>query len=165
MFYEPSTSTIYPTFQHFAAAHPEAGELDTESGRMAAGLHHLRELQPDYDPRTHTLHATGVAQDEQGRYCMQYSLTPITPEQMRAMVPTRVTRRQARQALLLAGKLDSVPAAIAAIPDPVHRGLAQIEWDDSLEFERHRPLLIQLGAALGLDSAALDQLFITAHAL
>ena len=77
-------------------------------------------------------------------------------------VPAKVTRRQVRQALLLAGLLDKVQPAIDAIPDPQQRQLAQIEWDDSQDFERHRPLLIQLGYALGLDDAGLDAIFIQA---
>lgn len=81
------------------------------------------------------------------------------------VVPASVTRRQARQALLLAGLLDSVDPAIAAIADPTERAMAQIEWQDSQDFERHRPLLVSLATALGLDSAALDQLFITASTL
>lgn len=80
-------------------------------------------------------------------------------------VPHSVTRRQARQALLLAGMLDQVEPAIASISDPIQRGMAAIEWADSQAFERDRPLLIQLGAALGLDSAALDNLFIQASKL
>ncbi|WP_133066262.1 hypothetical protein [Acidovorax kalamii] len=80
-------------------------------------------------------------------------------------VPDRVTRRQALQALLLAGVLDNVQPAIDAIPDPIQRRMAQIEWDESQVFERRRPLLVTLGAALGLDSAGLDQLFIQAGAL
>lgn len=74
-------------------------------------------------------------------------------------VPHTVSRRQARQALLLRGMLDRVPAAIAAIVDDTARGLAQIYWDDSQEFIRSHPLIISLGAALGLDAAALDDLF------
>lgn len=81
------------------------------------------------------------------------------------IVPDRVTRRQALQALLLAGVLDNVQPAIDAIPDPIQRRMAQIEWDESQVFERRRPLLVTLGAALGLDSAGLDQLFIQAGAL
>jgi hypothetical protein len=80
-------------------------------------------------------------------------------------VPQSVTRRQAKQALLLAGLLGNVQPALDAIPDATQRTLMQIEWDDSQEFERNRPSLIAIGAALGLDSAALDQLFITAAAL
>lgn len=87
---------------------------------------------------------------------------PVPPQ---PLVPHKVTRRQARQALLLAGLLEQVEPAIQSITDPMQRQLALIEWQDSLEFERHRPLLITLGAALGLDEAALDQLFITAATL
>ena len=80
-------------------------------------------------------------------------------------VPAKVTLRQARQALLLAGLLDKVQPAIDAIPDPIARQLAQIEWDDSLEFERERPLLVQLGYALGLDDVGLDAIFVQAGGL
>lgn len=80
-------------------------------------------------------------------------------------VPAEVTRRQAKQALLLAGLLGSVQGAIDAIPDATQRSLAQIEWDDSQVFERDRPLLITLATALGLTSEQLDALFITAATL
>lgn len=80
-------------------------------------------------------------------------------------VPQTVTRRQARQALLMAELLDDVQPAIDAISDPVQRRMAQIEWEDSLEFVRTRPLVIQIGEAIGLDAAKLDELFITAAGL
>jgi hypothetical protein len=80
-------------------------------------------------------------------------------------VPQSVTKRQARQALLLAGLLDQVQSKIDAIPDATARGMAQIEWDDSQVYERNRPILISLGTALGLSSGDLDQLFRTAAAL
>ena len=80
-------------------------------------------------------------------------------------VPKSVTRRQARQALLLAGLLSQVQPAIDAIPDATMRSLVQIEWDDSNEFDRDRPALIGLATALGMTSAQLDQLFITASKL
>ena len=85
-------------------------------------------------------------------------------------VPRTVTRRQARQALLLADLLDEVPLAIAALDDGTMEGLqrkrlAEIEWQDSLEFERSRPLVVSIGAALGLDSDGLDAIFIQAASL
>lgn len=80
-------------------------------------------------------------------------------------VPAQVTRRQAKQALLLAGLLGNVQPAIDAIPDTTQRALAQLEWDESLNFERHRPILIALAGALGLDSDGLDDLFRTAATL
>ena len=80
-------------------------------------------------------------------------------------VPRTVTRRQARQALLLRGKLALVQPAIDAIADTTQRGLMQIEWDDSLSFDRDRPSLIAIGAAVGYDSAGLDDIFIFANTL
>ena len=164
MFYDQNQSRIIMSYPGLLAAYPGAGDLSTESARNALGLYLVREQPPAYDPLTHTLALAGVELVE-GIYHARYTLVALTPDQLRALVPAKVTRRQARQALLLAGLLDDVQPAINAIPDPVQRGLAQIEWDDSQEFERNRPLLIQRGAARGLDSAALDQLFIAAHAL
>jgi hypothetical protein len=80
-------------------------------------------------------------------------------------VPRTVTRRQARQALLLRGKLALVQPAIDAIADVTQRGLMQIEWDDSLSFDRDRPSLIAIGAAVGYDSGGLDDIFIFANTL
>lgn len=79
--------------------------------------------------------------------------------------PSSVTRRQARQALLLAGLLNKVQPAIDAIPDATQRAMVQIEWDDSQVFERNRQVLISLGAALGMTSDDLDDLFIQASKL
>lgn len=80
-------------------------------------------------------------------------------------VPLSVTRRQARQALLLAGLIDSVPVAIAGITDATARRMAEIEWEDSQEFERHRPLLVSLAGALGMTNKELDELFVLASSL
>ena len=82
-----------------------------------------------------------------------------------AAVPRTVTRRQARQALLLRGKLALVQPAIDAIPNATQRGLMQIEWDDSLSFDRDRPSLVAIGTAIGYDSDALDDIFIFANSL
>lgn len=81
-------------------------------------------------------------------------VVPLVP-----LVPRMVTRRQAKQALLMEGLLDQVQPAIDAIADPRQRALIQIEWDDSQAFERDRPALIALGAALGLGPTELDNLF------
>ncbi len=100
---------------------------------------------------------------------VELALPPTQAEPM-PVVPLKVTRRQARQALLLAGLLDDVPIAIAQLDDGTPEGMkkvrmAQIEWEDSLEFERARPLVIEIAAAIGLNAEDLDQLFISAAAL
>jgi hypothetical protein len=80
------------------------------------------------------------------------------------VVPLVVTMRQARLALLGAGLLSNVDVAINGLPSP-DKEAARIEWDYSGTVERHRPLVAMLSAALGLDSAALDALFVTAAGL
>ena len=79
-------------------------------------------------------------------------------------VPIAVTMRQARLALLAAGKLSAVAPAIAAMPSPA-KEQAGIEWEYSITVERQRPFVLQLGPALGMDAAALDALFIAAAKL
>ena len=93
MFFEPSTSTIHPTIQHYAASHPEAVGLDTEAGRVAAGLHRLREQPPAYDPLTHTLTFDGVELVE-GVYHARYVLTQLPPAQVRASLLQAVSAKR-----------------------------------------------------------------------
>lgn len=82
-----------------------------------------------------------------------------------AIVPQTVTRRQGRQALLLAGLLDQVQPAIDAIEDATERGMAQIYWDDAQSFERQNATLLALASALGLHDSEVDDLFSQAAAL
>lgn len=91
--------------------------------------------------------------------------TPEPAPVVQPGVPKVVTRRQARQALLLAGRLQDVQPAIDAIADPVQRGMVQIEWDDSQEFQRTRPTLIALATAIGMTAQDLDALFMQAAQL
>ncbi|WP_137972010.1 hypothetical protein [Pseudomonas sp. F(2018)] len=79
-------------------------------------------------------------------------------------IPNAVSRRQARLALLHAGKLAAVESAIAAIADPVQQMAAQIEYENAT-WERANPWVDQLGQAVGLSTADIDQLFITAATL
>lgn len=77
------------------------------------------------------------------------------------IVPDKVTMRQARLALLGAGLLDDVEAALEAFPG-VDGQAARIEWNYSSEVHRNKPFVLILGAQLNLDDEQLDQLFITA---
>lgn len=79
-------------------------------------------------------------------------------------VPAEVTMRQARLALLQAGKLAAVDAAINALPEPT-KSAARIEWEYSGTVRRRQPLVLALAPALGLNDAALDALFIAAESL
>ena len=79
-------------------------------------------------------------------------------------VPQSVTMRQARLALLSAGLLSAVDAAIAALPSP-HKEAAQVEWEYAATVERQSPLMGQLAPALGMSDAEMDALFVAAGSL
>lgn len=85
----------------------------------------------------------------------------IDESRIKAPVPHEVTMRQARLALLGAGKLSGVDAAIASMPEP-HKTAANIEWEYGNALRRDNPFVEQLGAALGLDAAGIDALFVEA---
>lgn len=79
-------------------------------------------------------------------------------------VPQTVTMRQARLALLGAGLLSTVEAAIDAQAEPT-KSQIKIEFEYATEVARQWPTLLALAPALGLDDADLDNLFITASQL
>jgi hypothetical protein len=82
-----------------------------------------------------------------------------TPGQLAAVVipepvPQVVSRFQARAALLQAGLLSNVEALMANAD-----AVTKLAWADAQEFRRTSPTVLSMGAALGLDDAALDALF------
>ena len=79
-------------------------------------------------------------------------------------VPKSVSMRQARLALLNAGLLDDVEAAIITM-DEAQRAQTQIEWEYAQEVQRDNALVAALGPKLGLDDAAIDSLFSMAATL
>ena len=81
-----------------------------------------------------------------------------------APVPQSITMRQARLALLNAGLLDDVEAAIITMDEP-QRTQTQIEWEYAQEVQRDNALVAALGPMLGLDDAAIDSLFSMAATL
>ena len=87
-----------------------------------------------------------------------------TPDIANKTVPQEVTMRQARLALLDAGLLSSVQTAINSLQEPA-KTKAQIEWDYSNALQRDNSFVSVLGSALGLNEAALDNLFIAASKL
>lgn len=74
-------------------------------------------------------------------------------------VPSVVTPRQAKLALLSAGLLDAVDGAIDAIADPATKRVAQIEWEYAQEVRRDWPLLNAVAAQMGMTGEQVDGLF------
>jgi len=77
---------------------------------------------------------------------------PPTLEEERAAM--KVSRLQARVALLQAGLLPQVEAAVAAA-DPI----IQMAWANAIEFRRFSPTILALSAQIGLTDTQLDNLF------
>lgn len=90
------------------------------------------------------------------------NFTPAPPAP--PVVPASVTMRQARLALLGAGLLDDIDAAINGLPSP-QKEAARIEWEYSQEVQRHNGFVSVLAPMLGLTDAQTDALFIGAATL
>lgn len=70
-----------------------------------------------------------------------------------------VTPRQMRQALILSGvSMDTIETALNSLSEPL-KSLAIVEWEYSIAFQRHRPLVETMGAMLGWSSDQLDNLW------
>jgi hypothetical protein len=111
---------------------------------------------PSYDPTTSSAIFTNGA----------WSVVQAPPAD--SVIPpkvTEVTMRQARLALLGAGLLDDVDAALNAIPNEAQRKAALIEWEFSNTVQRDMSLVQQLAPALGLSEQQLDNLFAQAAQL
>lgn len=97
------------------------------------------------------------------------AVVPWSAEEIEAdrksKVPQSVTMRQARLALLSAGLLGNVDAAVAAIPDASIRRAAEIEWEYAQIVDYSSQFTQQLSGSLGLTEAQLDNLFVEASKL
>lgn len=84
-------------------------------------------------------------------------ITEYSPPPPAPVVPQSVSPRQAKLALLSAGLLDQVEAAIESADRAT-----QINWASASEFKRTDPVLLSIGTALNLTSEQIDDLFVTA---
>lgn len=93
-----------------------------------------------------------------GTYFRRYVLKNKSAEQVakeqKDSVPTVITPRQARLALLQATLLDELEALLVTNRE------MQIWWEYSLDIQRNHEHIITMGSALGLTEAQLDDLFI-----
>ena len=167
MYYQPETGRVFGLHAEVRAALPHVmfGASIAEEDLAFVGIFPLRREAPEVDPGQVAVPAVVDLVDEV--WTQLWTVRDMTPEEVEAAkppVPTEVTMRQARLALLGIGKLDVVAPAIESL-EGAERDAARIEWEFSSTVVRSRPLVVMLGQALGLDEAALDQLFITAAGL
>ena len=158
----------------FGHTHTEVARETNSSfavGELVVGDYRLYEMaaEPAYNPDTQRIELTSTPVQRVGQPWLRgWVVVALTAAEMtaiaKAKVPASVTMRQGRLALLAAGKLAQVDAAIASLPEP-QKSAALIEWNFSNELQRGNAFVATLGAALGLSDAQVDQLFITAAAL
>ena len=80
-------------------------------------------------------------------------------------VPEKITARQLKSAMILAGiNLTAVDAIIATLPQP-QRDLARVDWEYSTNFYRNNTMINQIAGALKLTSEQVDNIFINGEKL
>ena len=136
-------------------------EVHSEEGRVKL----IKRLEGDRDDIAYAY----LTDEEAETYS---DLTLVSQEEIeelgdvvKILIPESISKRQAKQQLLLEGKLGQVQEVIDSIPDETERMMAQLYWDESTEFERSHSTLTEICAALGLTEAELDMMFINASKL
>jgi len=174
MYYQPSTNQVFSLHGEirsalWASASVIFESVITDAALAEAGVFPLRSDRPT--AQHGEIVELGAIDQVDDAWVQQWTVRAATPEEQAAIdegdkvpVPQEVSMRQARLALLARGVLGLVDAAIESLSSP-DREAARIEWDYSSVVARNSPLVVMMGAALGLDDDALDELFITAARL
>lgn len=168
MWIDPSTLNTYTTHAEIRAAFRQISFPSglTDDAIAAAGLVPVVPTErPSYDAATQRVDQVAPALDGD-TWRQQWTVVTLSEAERRARIPSVVSRKQARMALVLSGvTLTAVQSAIDAITDSTERALAQIAWDDAVEFRRDDPFLISMAAALSLTESQLDDMFTLAATL
>lgn len=144
----------------------EGGWFDIPDGSRASpaqdgwtdGGYRLAAIQPaDPVPEGKRVVSTDVQLiDGQPRYVNE--LEDAEPEQLPPL-----SARQLRLGLVSNGiSLSQVEATIDAIENQQDRDVARIEWEYASTFDRHHPLIEQVGGALGLTTEQIDTMWAAA---
>src|SRR5512139_1158298 len=92
-----------------------------------------------------------------GVWTQKWLVRTLTAAELKSRVPFTVSMRQARRALLAAGLLAQVDAAIAGLSG-VDGDAARIDWEFAQEVPRDSQLVIAISQQLNLTEADLDDL-------
>lgn len=74
-----------------------------------------------------------------------------------------ISRLQFKAVLRIAGLYDAVAQAIASIPDPVQKAVAQAKFEDSDSYDRDDPLFAMLAPTIGVTDEQIDALWLQAQ--
>lgn len=110
----------------------------------------------DTNTVVHVIDADGISRSSMLASALPEGVEVLPADPVVAPIPSVVSMRQARLALLQAGKLDDIEAAVAQLG-----ASAQIEWEYAQTVERSHPLV----QSLGMSDTELDALFTQAASL
>lgn len=83
----------------------------------------------------------------------------VEPEPPALAFPT-LTRKELRNGLLSIGITSAeVEAQIAVIPDQLEREAAMIDWQDTKDYRRDHPLVVEIAEAMSLPPSQVDDLW------
>ena len=118
---------------------------------------------PSFDETTHKAVESTVTEVIDGKTYSTYDIVELTTEELEAIakarVPSVITIRQAKLALLDQGLLATVDNAVANSTDEEMK----IEWAYTTEVRRDWQSLITMATGLGMTGTDLDNLFILAE--
>ena len=162
MYYEPISGQEFATIHAFKLAYPNTsfGELGSEVERNAIGLYQINDVLPVFDQKTQDVTPEGV-EHRDGMYYRDYTLRELDVQETRARLPAVCTPAQGLVALFAIKQIteQDVVTAIAAIPDPVQRYMAQIGFHRATAWERGSATMQAMAALLSLSETDLDALF------
>lgn len=173
------TQTIVPTFEETetTATHGwDVVDLNDEqrAERLVLGASQIRSMRDYKLSRTDHWLAADTPEITQAQLNYRQELRDVTgqpefPKQIvwpeliedASNVPSKISMRQCRLSLLSQGLLGQIEAAIERMDEPI-KSAASIEWQYGSIVRRNSPLVLNIGAALGLDDTDLDKLFLVA---
>jgi len=168
MYYQPETNRVFTLHTEIRAALPHVmfGESITDEDLAPQGIHPLIHQAPNVDAGQVAVPAAIALVDEQ--WTQLWVVRDMTPDEIEASkphVPQQITAGQGREALYNVGLFANVQPAIDAVEDADTKWRVQNAWDSRPTWERQSPFVAMMAGILGLDEAALDQLFISAAQL
>ena len=168
MYYKPSTGERFALHSDVRRAMPHVlfGDSISEADLIALGIFPVAQDEPAVEPGRVAVPLSIELIDDQ--WTQLWTIRDATPDEIEAgkpPVPQQISSGQGREALYNAGLFAGVQSAIDAIEDVDTKWRVQNAWDYRPTWERQSPFVAMMAGILGLDAAALDELFITAAAL
>lgn len=148
----------FEPYLHEGVQHPKSiFKLWSRDEKAAIGIYEVV-----HEPVPEGLIATEWSYKIVDNYALATPTLVQKPEPV-VVVPEKVSRAQGKAALILAGHWDDVVAYVNSIGDPTTKLLAETALNDTQEWRRDSPFLIECADAIGLTEEDLDNLFVAAE--